>query len=138
MSRALECSDSSEITRGSSWWWVMDAGSSGGGRPSMVSVSRDRGGSPDDGRGPCRGYPGTIRPDVRNYPPAQPGPTRSEEPAPMTETASPASRAHQAAKRYIYAWGDGHAEGDATMRDLLGGKGAGLAGLTNPGLPGPP
>jgi len=30
-------------------------------------------------------------------------------------------RAHRADKRYIYAWGDGHAEGDATMRDLLGG-----------------
>ena len=56
----------------------------------------------------------------------------------MTETASPPSRAHQAAKRYIYAWGGGHAEGDATMRDLLGGKGAGLAEMTNAGLPVPP
>jgi pyruvate,orthophosphate dikinase len=56
----------------------------------------------------------------------------------MTETASPASRAHQAEKRYIYAWGSGHAEGDATMRDLLGGKGAGLAEMTNAGLPVPP
>src|SRR6185436_9680814 len=41
-------------------------------------------------------------------------------------------------KRYIYAWGGGHAEGDATMRDLLGGKGAGLAEMTNAGLPVPP
>ena len=48
------------------------------------------------------------------------------------------ARAHHAAKRYIYAWGDGHAEGDATMRDLLGGKGAGLAEMTNAGLPVPP
>ena len=30
------------------------------------------------------------------------------------------------------------AEGDATMRDLLGGKGAGLAEMTNAGLPVPP
>jgi pyruvate,orthophosphate dikinase len=55
-------------------------------------------------------------------------------------TVSPASteRAHQAAKRYIYAWGGGRAEGDATMRDMLGGKGAGLAEMTNAGLPVPP
>ena len=56
-------------------------------------------------------------------------------------TASPAKdrapRAHRAAKRYIYSWGGGAAEGDATMRDLLGGKGAGLAEMTNAGLPVP-
>ena len=57
----------------------------------------------------------------------------------MTPTAPTApDRPHRAAKRYIYAWGDGRAEGDATMRDLLGGKGAGLAEMTNAGLPVPP
>jgi pyruvate,orthophosphate dikinase len=56
----------------------------------------------------------------------------------MTQTAPPADRPHAAAKRYIYSWGGGHAEGDATMRDLLGGKGAGLAEMTNAGLPVPP
>ncbi|TFG69542.1 MAG: pyruvate, phosphate dikinase [Thermomicrobiales bacterium] len=57
----------------------------------------------------------------------------------MTSTAIPADdRAHDAAKRYIYAWGGGRAEGDATMRDLLGGKGAGLAEMTKAGLPVPP
>ncbi|MGH2407423.1 MAG: pyruvate, phosphate dikinase, partial [Candidatus Limnocylindrales bacterium] len=56
----------------------------------------------------------------------------------MTEIARPIDRAHQAAERYIYAWGAGKAEGDATMRDLLGGKGAGLAEMTNAGLPVPP
>jgi pyruvate,orthophosphate dikinase len=57
----------------------------------------------------------------------------------MTQTAPPATdRPHRAAKRYIYAWGSGHAEGDASMRDLLGGKGAGLAEMTNAGLPVPP
>src|SRR4249920_3240136 len=56
----------------------------------------------------------------------------------MTTTATPANeRAHRASKRYIYAWGGGRAEGDATMRDLLGGKGAGLAEMTNAGLPVP-
>jgi pyruvate,orthophosphate dikinase len=57
----------------------------------------------------------------------------------MTQTAIPAAeRAHKAARRYIFAWGGGRAEGDATMRDLLGGKGAGLAEMTNAGLPVPP
>jgi pyruvate,orthophosphate dikinase len=57
----------------------------------------------------------------------------------MTDTATPAGqRVHRADKRYIYAWGGGKAEGDASMRDLLGGKGAGLAEMTNAGLPVPP
>ncbi len=57
----------------------------------------------------------------------------------MTRTPTmPAERAHRADKRYIYAFGGGHAEGDASMRDLLGGKGAGLAEMTNAGLPVPP
>ncbi len=57
----------------------------------------------------------------------------------MADAVTPAvERAHRAAKRYIYAWGEGVAEGDATMRDLLGGKGAGLAEMTNAGLPVPP
>jgi pyruvate,orthophosphate dikinase len=55
----------------------------------------------------------------------------------MTETAT-TDRAHVAARRYIYAWGAGHAEGSAAMRDLLGGKGAGLAEMTIAGLPVPP
>ena len=57
----------------------------------------------------------------------------------MTMSTTPAAdRAHEAAKRYIYAWGDGTAEGDSSMRDLLGGKGAGLAEMTRAGLPTPP
>jgi pyruvate,orthophosphate dikinase len=58
----------------------------------------------------------------------------------MTQTAEPPApeRAHKAAKRYIYAWGDGAAEGNGSMKDLLGGKGAGLAEMTRAGLPTPP
>src|SRR5262245_1775615 len=40
--------------------------------------------------------------------------------------------------KHIYSFGKGKAEGDRTMRDLLGGKGAGLAEMTNAGLPVPP
>jgi pyruvate,orthophosphate dikinase len=49
---------------------------------------------------------------------------------------SPA-RTHRAAKRYIYAWNDDFAEGSGAMRDLLGGKGAGLADMARAGLPVP-
>ncbi|RMG46160.1 MAG: pyruvate, phosphate dikinase, partial [Acidobacteria bacterium] len=41
-------------------------------------------------------------------------------------------------KKYVYFFGAGQAEGSAEMRDLLGGKGAGLAEMTNAGLPVPP
>src|SRR5438034_10877952 len=41
-------------------------------------------------------------------------------------------------KKIIYSFGNGKAEGKATMRDLLGGKGAGLAEMTRIGVPVPP
>jgi pyruvate,orthophosphate dikinase len=40
--------------------------------------------------------------------------------------------------KWVYSFGDGTAEGSAGMRDLLGGKGAGLAEMANLGLPVPP
>ncbi len=40
--------------------------------------------------------------------------------------------------RWVYAFGDGQADGDGTMKALLGGKGAGLAEMTRLGLPVPP
>ncbi|MGH9892631.1 MAG: PEP/pyruvate-binding domain-containing protein, partial [bacterium] len=40
--------------------------------------------------------------------------------------------------KWVYRFGDGKAEGRAEMRDLLGGKGAGLAEMTNLGLSVPP
>ncbi|HET9369484.1 MAG TPA: pyruvate, phosphate dikinase [Vicinamibacterales bacterium] len=41
-------------------------------------------------------------------------------------------------KKHVFFFGKGKAEGDRTMRDLLGGKGANLAEMTNAGLPVPP
>src|SRR6476619_246510 len=41
-------------------------------------------------------------------------------------------------EKYVYYFGDGHAEGNAKMKDVLGGKGAGLAEMTNLGVPVPP
>ncbi len=40
--------------------------------------------------------------------------------------------------QYVYFFGDGHADGNGKMKDELGGKGAGLAEMTNAGLPVPP
>ena len=40
--------------------------------------------------------------------------------------------------KWVYAFGDGTAEGTSAMRDLLGGKGANLAEMANLGLPVPP
>jgi pyruvate,orthophosphate dikinase len=42
------------------------------------------------------------------------------------------------AKRYVFFFGAGKAEGTGKMKDELGGKGAGLAEMTNAGLPVPP
>src|SRR6266849_6075211 len=39
--------------------------------------------------------------------------------------------------KYVYFFGSGKAEGRADMKDLLGGKGANLAEMTNIGLPVP-
>ncbi|HET9328202.1 MAG TPA: pyruvate, phosphate dikinase [Candidatus Eisenbacteria bacterium] len=39
---------------------------------------------------------------------------------------------------YVYFFGEGRADGNAKMRDLLGGKGAGLAEMSNAGVPVPP
>src|SRR5260221_4415301 len=42
------------------------------------------------------------------------------------------------AQKWVYRFAEGKAEGNATMRALLGGKGAGLAEVTNAALPVPP
>src|SRR5690242_12500495 len=42
------------------------------------------------------------------------------------------------ATKYVYFFGNGNADGDRSMRDTLGGKGANLAEMTNAGLPVPP
>src|SRR4051794_11690954 len=52
---------------------------------------------------------------------------------PEIKTASP-----QQGTQYVYFFGAGKAEGNGKMKDELGGKGAGLAEMTNAGLPVPP
>ncbi|GBD39933.1 Pyruvate, phosphate dikinase [bacterium HR37] len=47
-------------------------------------------------------------------------------------------KAKKKAKKYVYFFGNGKADGTGTMKDLLGGKGAGLAEMTRIGIPVPP
>ena len=56
-------------------------------------------------------------------------------PASRPETI-PATTHHEV--KYVFFFGGGHAEGNGKMKDELGGKGAGLAEMTNAGLPVPP
>src|SRR5450759_4701060 len=42
-----------------------------------------------------------------------------------------------ASTKYVYFFGGGKADGNGKMKDVLGGKGAGLAEMTNAGLPVP-
>ncbi|MCU1269517.1 MAG: pyruvate phosphate dikinase [Acidobacteriaceae bacterium] len=44
----------------------------------------------------------------------------------------------RSATKYVYSFGGGRADGNGKMKDDLGGKGAGLAEMTNAGLPVPP
>src|SRR5262245_62623262 len=49
-----------------------------------------------------------------------------------------AAGAAKKAARFVYAFGGGAADGNAAMKNLLGGKGANLAEMAGLGLPVPP
>ena len=49
-----------------------------------------------------------------------------------------ATQSKTATNKYVYSFGGGKADGHGKMKDVLGGKGAGLAEMTNAGLPVPP
>jgi len=55
-----------------------------------------------------------------------------------TAASAPGARTAAAAHKWVYRFGGGKAEGRADLRNLLGGKGAGLAEMSNLGLPVPP
>ena len=48
------------------------------------------------------------------------------------------AKASAKSKKYVYFFGSGKADGKADMKNLLGGKGANLAEMTNLGIPVPP
>src|SRR3979490_875091 len=49
-----------------------------------------------------------------------------------------AQETKKSATKYVYSFGGGGEDGNGKMKDVLGGKGAGLAEMTNAGLPVPP
>jgi len=55
----------------------------------------------------------------------------------IAATAKKAKTVAAKKKKYVYFFGNGKAEGSGAMKDLLGGKGAGLAEMTNLGMPVP-
>jgi pyruvate, orthophosphate dikinase len=57
---------------------------------------------------------------------------------PVAEKVTSSKPATQPATQYAYFFGGGSADGNGKMKDVLGGKGAGLAEMTNAGLPVPP
>ncbi|HEU4499579.1 MAG TPA: pyruvate, phosphate dikinase, partial [Sphingomicrobium sp.] len=71
---------------------------------------------------------------------SRPGVRRAVKTAAVAAAAAAAVKVAQKARgrKYVYFFGNGKADGDRTMKDLLGGKGSGLAEMTNAGLPVPP
>ncbi len=57
---------------------------------------------------------------------------------PETEVRESVKSSPKSATKYVYSFGGGKADGNGKMKDELGGKGAGLAEMTNAGLPVPP
>src|SRR5215469_2057017 len=58
--------------------------------------------------------------------------------ATMTVPETEVQSTPKSAVKYVYFFGGGKADGNGKMKDDLGGKGAGLAEMTNAGLPVPP
>jgi len=58
--------------------------------------------------------------------------------ATMTLPETEVKEKKQSSTKYVYFFGGGKADGNGKMKDVLGGKGAGLAEMTNAGLPVPP
>lgn len=69
-------------------------------------------------------------------------PVKKASPKPKQNEITPAKTAGYSVKlkglKLVYLFGGKKAEGTGIMKDLLGGKGAGLAEMTNIGVPVPP
>src|SRR6186997_1192797 len=56
----------------------------------------------------------------------------------VTRSSAKSRTSSARSKKYVYFFGNGKADGNRAMKDTLGGKGSGLAEMTNAGLPVPP
>ena len=81
-------------------------------------------------------------PAKKSAPPAAKKAAATKAPAAKKAAASKAPAAKKAATskaiKYVYTWGAGKADGNGSMKPLLGGKGANLAEMTRIDLPVPP
>src|SRR5690606_14364831 len=84
-----------------------------------------------------RGHPQRLVPRLllRRLPDAR---TRRLRPAAPRRPARGDSRMTASTTPLVYFFGQGRADGSAAMKDVLGGKGAGLAEMTNLGISVPP
>ena len=62
----------------------------------------------------------------------------AKKPAPKAPASARKKTSAPKALQYVYTWGANRADGDGSMKNLLGGKGANLAEMTRIGLPVPP
>src|SRR4051794_20920452 len=65
-------------------------------------------------------------------------PNSAKRKATTRSSRSTTSRRSAKSAKYVYYFGNGRADGNGTMKSLLGGKGANLAEMTRIGLPVPP
>src|SRR5665213_728686 len=65
-------------------------------------------------------------------------PARKKTAKPTKNPAAAAASSKSSKGKWVYAFGGGKADGKSNMRNLLGGKGAGLAEMASLGLPVPP
>src|SRR5690349_18282501 len=82
----------------------------------------------------ARFAPAVVRAARRRY---SAGMTTTSE-TPDTRVSDAAPSLDATTTTYVYSFGEGRAEGTGQMREVLGGKGAGLAEMTNAGVPVPP
>src|SRR5438874_12037174 len=81
----------------------------------------------------------TVLPDVRKHLYLKISPTLETNIMSVTSSSDVrAATLAQPGTQYVFFFGAGKAEGNGKMKDELGGKGAGLAEMTNAGLPVPP
>ncbi len=62
----------------------------------------------------------------------------AKKPAAKASASAPKKSSASKGPKYVYTWGAGKADGDGSMKNLLGGKGANLAEMTRINLPVPP
>ena len=104
-----------------------------GGQARSSGLSRRGSASKRGFTGPAGDRPGPFVPRAH---PRYPAPHMTTTPAASIGSSEP--QGPSGGSKYVYFFGDGQAEGNGQMKDTLGGKGAGLAEMTNAGVPVPP